>query len=248
MDSEIEQDAEQLLQQAIILSLHGVEHPDSVVISSTEPTSSPSTQHAHVGGAKEVQFFASSTQSIVANCMEICGCSEEDAARALQAAGPAGIELALELLMTGGMEAIQARMATFPVPTESASPLTKLVCLVRTDLKMRTGKIAAQVAHGALGAVREASNMAPHLLRRWTESGEATIVLAVASGVELEYLVSLARSKGLVTVLRPSIPNILTPYLYIFSAHHMIVSGAGCGAHPGGSRQSYRGLHWSRVR
>ena len=76
---------------------------------------------------------------------------------------------------------------------------TKMVCLVRQDLGMGAGKIAAQVAHGALGAYRRCMQMSPEQLETWEAGGEAKIVLQVRDLPELEQLLADAAGKGLVT-------------------------------------------------
>ncbi|KAL1511254.1 hypothetical protein AB1Y20_006063 [Prymnesium parvum] len=76
---------------------------------------------------------------------------------------------------------------------------TKMVCLVREDLGMGTGKIAAQVAHGALGAYRRCAERSPHNLVAWEMGGEACIVLRVRSRTELDQLLVDADAKGLTT-------------------------------------------------
>ena len=54
----------------------------------------------------------------------------------------------------------------------------KLVFLVRTDLGMGVGKIAAQVGHATLGAYKQSS---ANILAKWEETGQAKIVLQVNS-------------------------------------------------------------------
>ncbi len=54
----------------------------------------------------------------------------------------------------------------------------KMVILVRSDLGMSCGKVAAQVAHAALGAYKKS----PSLLRKlWEMEGEKKVVLSVDS-------------------------------------------------------------------
>ena len=93
---------------------------------------------------------------------------------------------------------------------------TKLVVLVRTDLrntkgeKIRTGKLGAQIAHAALGAVlqKNSSITSSHILismdeemGRWLNSGETKIVLAVSSETELLDLYAAAKEHNLNAVL-----------------------------------------------
>jgi len=116
--------------------------------------------------------------------MEICGCSAQTARAALEAAGPSGVEHALELILSG-------------FEFQEASAPHKMVCLVREDLSMGAGKIAAQVAHGVLGAYRAALQSQPAAVEAWASGGEATIVLKVPNLLSLEQAVSQARSRGL---------------------------------------------------
>jgi peptidyl-tRNA hydrolase, PTH2 family len=71
----------------------------------------------------------------------------------------------------------------------------KLALVVRTDLGMRRGKIAAQVAHAAVTAVlisRDADVSA------WLSQGQPKVVLKVAAGEELLDLARQAVADGLI--------------------------------------------------
>ncbi len=61
----------------------------------------------------------------------------------------------------------------------------KQVIVVRKDLKMGTGKLAAQVAHASLLAAEKSKSLNKELFKRWFESGQAKIVLKVHSLDEL---------------------------------------------------------------
>ena len=56
-----------------------------------------------------------------------------------------------------------------------------MVFAVRTDLKMKTGKMCAQVAHAAVEAARIAEAEEPKLLQLWESHGCAKICLKVLS-------------------------------------------------------------------
>ena len=71
----------------------------------------------------------------------------------------------------------------------------KLALVVRTDLGMGRGKIAAQVAHAAVTAVL-ASRDAD--LAAWLSQGQPKVVLKVTTGEELLDLAGQARAEGLV--------------------------------------------------
>ena len=53
----------------------------------------------------------------------------------------------------------------------------KLVLIVRNDLKMSNGKVAAQCCHATLKAFRESKRSCPKILRHWEMDGEPTVVL-----------------------------------------------------------------------
>lgn len=51
----------------------------------------------------------------------------------------------------------------------------KMVLVVRTDLGMKKGKIAAQCAHAVVGCYRVASTSCPDILNKWEETGQAKV-------------------------------------------------------------------------
>ena len=114
--------------------------------------------------------------------MEICGCTLE-AANAAIAAAQGSVDLAVELILGGGDE-----------PAEEY----KMTALVRTDLGMGVGKIAAQVSHATLGAYRDACTVNPDAVKSWMACGEPIIVLQVENLKELYGLLAAARARGLV--------------------------------------------------
>ena len=61
----------------------------------------------------------------------------------------------------------------------------KMVFLVRTDLRMGKGKIAAQVAHAAVELYKKAQHKCPEKLRKWESEGAKKVVLKVGSETEL---------------------------------------------------------------
>ncbi len=64
----------------------------------------------------------------------------------------------------------------------------KQVIIVRNDLKMGKGKIAAQACHGAIGAYKKTDSQK---IKKWEETGSAKIVCKVNS---LEELLELKKS------------------------------------------------------
>jgi len=77
----------------------------------------------------------------------------------------------------------------------------KQVIVVRSDLKMGKGKVAAQVAHASLASAESARERKPAWYEEWREEGQAKIVLKVESESELNELYRKARSAGLPTSL-----------------------------------------------
>ncbi|MCJ1230356.1 hypothetical protein MMC12_007029 [Toensbergia leucococca] len=75
----------------------------------------------------------------------------------------------------------------------------KLVLVVRTDLGMGKGKIAAQCSHATLACYKNFLSHAPKspLLRRWEQLGQAKVALQVKNEEELETLQAQAVSLGL---------------------------------------------------
>ncbi|XP_058117750.1 probable peptidyl-tRNA hydrolase 2 [Anopheles ziemanni] len=57
----------------------------------------------------------------------------------------------------------------------------KMVLVVRNDLKMGKGKIAAQCGHAAVGAFESAVKKTPAAVNKWQHSGQAKIALKVDS-------------------------------------------------------------------
>ncbi|KAK6826115.1 peptidyl-tRNA hydrolase PTH2 [Apiospora arundinis] len=78
----------------------------------------------------------------------------------------------------------------------------KLVLVVRTDLGMTKGKIAAQASHATLACYKTMSRFPAgspqaQLLKKWERSGQAKIAVQVKSQQELTDLRTRARSLGL---------------------------------------------------
>lgn len=73
----------------------------------------------------------------------------------------------------------------------------KLVLVVRTDLGMGRGKIAAQVAHAAVAAALAGASARTGDFAGWLADGEPKVVLRVAGQDELLDVASRARAAGL---------------------------------------------------
>ena len=66
----------------------------------------------------------------------------------------------------------------------------KLALLVRADLRMGRGKLAAQVAHAAVAAERAARGTVEH--ERWISEGQPTVVLRVENEAQLQAVIDAA--------------------------------------------------------
>ncbi|XP_075496298.1 uncharacterized protein LOC142533425 [Primulina tabacum] len=71
----------------------------------------------------------------------------------------------------------------------------KMVLVVRNDLKMGKGKIAAQCSHATLGLYKRLLNRAPKSLNRWEMCGQVKVVVKIES--EDDMLVLQERAKSL---------------------------------------------------
>ena len=78
----------------------------------------------------------------------------------------------------------------------------KQVIVVRSDLKMGKGKVAAQVAHAAVDGAETARIKHPKWYGSWMEQGQAKVVVKTDGGEQaLEELQKQARSLGLPVAL-----------------------------------------------
>lgn len=77
----------------------------------------------------------------------------------------------------------------------------KQAIVVRTDIKMGKGKLAAQVAHAAVTAAEIARREKPEWFEEWMQSGQKKIVLKVSSLSELLELHEEAKRSGLPVAL-----------------------------------------------
>lgn len=73
----------------------------------------------------------------------------------------------------------------------------KQVIVVRTDLEMSKGKLAAQVAHASVIAAFEAYRGWREWFNEWWESGQKKVVLRVGSERELLEIYEKARRSNL---------------------------------------------------
>lgn len=96
------------------------------------------------------------------------------------------------------------RSPSGPAPaTGNTNEECKLVLVVRTDLGMTKGKIAAQCGHATLGCYKALLHASQNggleartLLRRWENGGQAKIAVQVKSQDEIMALRAAARAAG----------------------------------------------------
>eukprot|EP00826_Nyctotherus_ovalis_P060022 TRINITY_DN8395_c0_g3_i1.p2 TRINITY_DN8395_c0_g3~~TRINITY_DN8395_c0_g3_i1.p2 ORF type:complete len:173 (-),score=44.46 TRINITY_DN8395_c0_g3_i1:111-629(-) len=92
-------------------------------------------------------------------------------------------------------------LASGNLPAPSAIPAElgqyKMVILVRMDLKMGIGKIAAQVGHAVLGAYKDSQQKNPIKVAHWEQNGCAKVVLKVKDETELKEIVEGVRKDGI---------------------------------------------------
>jgi PTH2 family peptidyl-tRNA hydrolase len=77
----------------------------------------------------------------------------------------------------------------------------KQAIVVRTDLRMGKGKLAAQVAHASLSTADLARQRKPGWYEKWKDEGQAKIVLKVESEEAIRDLSQRAKAAGLPAVL-----------------------------------------------
>lgn len=77
----------------------------------------------------------------------------------------------------------------------------KMILVVRTDLKMGKGKVAAQCSHAAVDAVRRCYMSHPKILEQWQGCGQPKIVVKTDTEEELKYLATEARRHNIVATI-----------------------------------------------
>lgn len=74
-----------------------------------------------------------------------------------------------------------------------------MVLVVRTDLNMSKGKIAAQCSHAAVGAFEKAQRKDPVSLQIWQNDGQAKVAVKTDSLEEMKEIADSATKLGLIT-------------------------------------------------
>jgi len=77
----------------------------------------------------------------------------------------------------------------------------KQAIVVRLDLKMGKGKLAAQVAHASLSAAEEAMKVHESWYHEWKVEGQKKVVLRARSEAELGELLKKSKSERLPAAL-----------------------------------------------
>ncbi|XP_047235537.1 peptidyl-tRNA hydrolase 2, mitochondrial isoform X2 [Girardinichthys multiradiatus] len=77
----------------------------------------------------------------------------------------------------------------------------KMVLVVRNDLKMGKGKVAAQCSHAAVSAYKQVQRRNPELLKQWEYCGQPKVVVKALDEDTLIDLLGRAREVGLTVSL-----------------------------------------------
>ena len=80
-------------------------------------------------------------------------------------------------------------------------PTHKMVIVTRKDLDLTKGKLAAQVAHGAVECTLKAQKYAKDALADWLSNGQGKVVVKVPNEKEFYALKQAAERAGLCTAL-----------------------------------------------
>ena len=86
----------------------------------------------------------------------------------------------------------------FGIGASKTAEESKMVIVMRNDLKMSKGKIAAQAAHAAVNCAFAAKKKDPKNLDKWMGEGQKKVVVKVNSEKELFEVKALADAAGLI--------------------------------------------------
>ncbi|KAM3868809.1 peptidyl-tRNA hydrolase 2, mitochondrial [Diretmus argenteus] len=73
----------------------------------------------------------------------------------------------------------------------------KMILVVRNDLKMGKGKVAAQCSHAAVSAYKQVQRRNPELLKQWEYCGQPKVVVKAPDEESLIDLLTHAKEVGL---------------------------------------------------
>ncbi len=90
---------------------------------------------------------------------------------------------------------------TGKVSCDSSAFSYKMVIVVRMDIKMSKGKMAAQTGHAAVSAAEYARKNRPEWWNPWMSEGQCKIAVKVKSEQEINELERKARNAGLPVAL-----------------------------------------------
>ncbi|CAL4130419.1 unnamed protein product [Meganyctiphanes norvegica] len=76
---------------------------------------------------------------------------------------------------------------------------SKMVLVVREDLKMGKGKIASQCSHATLIAYKRGLQVIPNIVQAWEDLGQPKVVLKAPNMEEIERLIKVAVDEGITT-------------------------------------------------
>ncbi|KAL2765328.1 peptidyl-tRNA hydrolase 2, mitochondrial isoform b precursor [Daubentonia madagascariensis] len=77
----------------------------------------------------------------------------------------------------------------------------KMILVVRTDLKMGKGKVAAQCSHAAVSAYKQIQRRNPEVLKQWEYCGQPKVVVKAPDEETLVELLTHAKMLGLTVSL-----------------------------------------------
>ncbi|XP_053438159.1 peptidyl-tRNA hydrolase 2, mitochondrial-like [Nycticebus coucang] len=77
----------------------------------------------------------------------------------------------------------------------------KMILVVRTDLKMGKGKVAAQCSHAAVSAYKQIQMKNPEVLKQWEYCGQPKVVVKAPDEETLVQLLTHAKMLGLTVSL-----------------------------------------------
>lgn len=90
---------------------------------------------------------------------------------------------------------------TGKISCDSSAFAYKMVIVIRTDIKMSKGKMAAQAGHAAVSAAEYARKNRPEWWTPWISEGQCKIAVKVKSEQEINELERKARNAGLPVAL-----------------------------------------------
>ena len=90
------------------------------------------------------------------------------------------------------------RCMAFGFSSSKVAEESKMVIVMRNDLKMSKGKIAAQAAHAAVNCAFASKKKDPKNFDKWMSEGQKKVVVKVNSEKELFEIKSIADAAGLI--------------------------------------------------